>query len=236
MITICGVQVNAICKGNGKTSIVLLHGWGQNYYMMKFIQDYFSEQFTVLNMDLPGFGESEEPKDVWNIDKYADFLHEVIQYFDLDDVILIAHSFGARIALKYSLRYPVKKMLLTGAAGIQPKRGMSYWIKVKTYKFLKTLSLAPTMGSNDYRNASEVMRGILVAGVEENLLPILKDIDVETLLVWGEKDVETPLWMGKEMETRMQNASLVILKQEGHFAYFHCSMQFLRIAEVYLKE
>lgn len=64
MITIRGLQVNAICKGNGKTSIVLLHGWGQNFYMMKFIQDHFSDQFTVLNMDLPGFGESDEPDTV----------------------------------------------------------------------------------------------------------------------------------------------------------------------------
>lgn len=236
MITIRGLQVNAICKGNGKTSIVLLHGWGQNFYMMKFIQDHFSDQFTVLNMDLPGFGESDEPDTVWDVDMYVDFLHEVIEYFSLEDIILIAHSFGARIAIKYALRYPVKKMLLTGAAGIQAKRGISYWIKVKTYKLLKKLSMTPAMGSSDYKNASEVMKGVLVASVEENLQPILQDIDVETLLVWGEKDVETPLWMGKEMEKKMKNASLIVLEHEGHFAYFHCSMQFIRIAEVYLKE
>ena len=86
-------------------------------------------------------------------------------------------------------------MVLTGAAGIQAKRGLGYHIRVKTYKLLKKLHAAPAMGSSDYQSASAIMKGVLVASVEDDLSGILKDISTETLLVWGEKDTATPLWM-----------------------------------------
>ena len=55
-------------KGHGP-AVVLLHGWGQNLYMMKFLQDHLQNQFTVFNLDLPGFGKSEEPLYCWSVDE-----------------------------------------------------------------------------------------------------------------------------------------------------------------------
>ena len=150
-------------------------------------------------------------------------------------VNFIAHSFGARIALRYAYRYPVEKMVLSGAAGIQAKRGLGYHIRVKTYKLLKRLHAAPAMGSSDYQNASPIMKGVLVASVEDDLRGILKDISTETLLVWGEKDTATPLWMGRVMEEELPNAALVVLPKEDHFAYFHLSIQFCRIVDAFLR-
>ena len=230
-----GINVHVTRKGNFESTIVLLHGWGQNQYMMKFLQDYFCEQYTVVNLDLPGFGESDEPPCVWNIEDYADFLYKVLDNLQVKNIMFIAHSFGARIALRYAKKYPVKKMILTGAAGIQPKRGIYYHTKVSLYKMLKKLSIHPKMGSEDYQRASPIMKGVLVSTVEDDLRPILSDIKTETLLVWGEKDKETPLWMGKVMEKELRNAALIVLPKEDHFAYFHRSMQFCRIAEVFFQ-
>ncbi|MCR0262629.1 alpha/beta hydrolase [[Clostridium] innocuum] len=235
MITIQDIKVNVTRSGNGAPAVVLLHGWGQNQYMMKFLQDHLCDSFTVVNLDLPGFGESEEPRTVWSVDDYATFLHELLMHMHLTRVIFIAHSFGARIALRYAYRYPVEKMVLTGAAGIQAKRGLSYHIRVKTYKLLKRLHAAPAMGSSDYQGASPVMRGVLVASVEDDLRPLLKDIATETLLVWGERDMATPLWMGRVMEEELPDAALVVLPKEDHFAYFHLSIQFCRIVDAFLR-
>lgn len=219
--------------GSGK-DVILLHGWGQNAYMMKFIQDHLSENYRVLNLDLPGFGESEEPKQAWSVAQYAQFIHELALTYQMEEPILIAHSFGARIALRYALSYPVKKMILTGAAGIKKKYTIDHYARVYAYKLLKRMHIKTNLGSSDYQNASMIMRGVLVKAVNDDITPRLSSITPQTLLVWGERDTQTPLWMGKEMEQRMPNATLVVLKKEDHFAYFHQSFRFLRIVDAFL--
>lgn len=235
MNQIRNTNIHVLVEGNGPQGVVLLHGWGQNAYMMKFLQDHLCAEYTVVNMDLPGFGQSEEPKRVWTIQDYALMLEELLDKLHIQKPILIAHSFGARIALRYSAEHEVKQLILTGAAGIKPHHSLVWYGKVYTYKLLKKLHVANRMGSVDYQQASGVMRGILVASVEEDLRPLLPRIRCETLLVWGEKDSETPLWMGKVMEKTMPHATLIVLPKEDHFAYFHCSQQFLRIVDAFLK-
>ena len=68
-------NVNYIQYGRGK-DIVLLHRWGQNIEMMQFLGDPLSNSYRITILDFPGFGESEEPQEVWNITDYANMLHE----------------------------------------------------------------------------------------------------------------------------------------------------------------
>lgn len=226
-------HINLTIKGSGQ-GVILLHGWGQNAYMMKFIQDHLSNRYCVMNLDLPGFGDSEEPDTVWCTQDYADCIYTLAKQHHMECPILIAHSFGARIAFRYALHYPVKKMILTGAAGIKKRYTWDYYVRVYTYKLLKKMNIRANLGSMDYQNASGIMRGILVKAVNEDISDQLSDIDVETLLLWGEKDDQTPLWMGKQMEQSMPNAALVVLEKEDHFAYFHQSFRFLRIVDAFL--
>ncbi len=227
------LRIHYTLEGKGDL-IILLHGWGQNIAMMKFIPDHFQNRFQVLNLDLPGFGESDEPLTAWSVQDYADFIYQCKEQLHLGTPILIAHSFGARIALRYAHCYPVKKMVLTGAAGIRKKRGLSYYRKVYTYKLMKKLGKTVAMGSEDYQNANDVMKGILVRSVNDDLRSILSHIQTETLLVWGEHDEATPLWMGEVMEQEMPNATLVVLEHDDHFAYFHQQQRFTAILEYFL--
>ncbi len=235
MITIHGerLRIHYTLEGKG-TPLILLHGWGQNLEMMKFIADYFQRRFQVLNLDLPGFGESEEPYHAWSLDDYVLFIHEICVKENLQNPILVAHSFGARIALLYAHKYQADKLILTGAAGIKKPKTFSYYAKVYSYKLLKKLRMAPHMGSEDYKAASDVMKGVLIQSVERDLSPLLPKITNETLLVWGEKDQATPLWMGETMEKAMPNATLIVLEDEDHFAYFHQPKRFLAILEYFI--
>lgn len=227
------IRVHYTLEGKGD-AIILLHGWGQNIAMMEFISHHFCRRFQILTIDLPGFGESDEPPYDWTIHDYTVFVHDLAEQFQLVNPILIAHSFGARIALCYAHEYPVSKMVLTGAAGIKKKHTLSYYIKVYTYKIMKKYKKEVTMGSEDFKQASKVMRGVLVHSVEEDLRPLLKDIHCETLLVWGEEDQATPLWMGEVMEKELKHATLIVLDGEDHFAYFHQAKRFLAILEYFL--
>lgn len=86
-ISIKDLNINYIQYGEGK-DIVLLHGWGQNIEMMKPIGDNFSDRFRITILDLPGFGESDEPKNTWKIDDYELLLEEFIKKLKIKKPII----------------------------------------------------------------------------------------------------------------------------------------------------
>lgn len=238
-----GLNVNYEVKGDKGKDVILLHGWGQNIEMMSFIQNFLSEHFIVYNLDFPGFGKSDEPKEPYSNEDYTELLREFVTKLNINNPILIGHSFGCRVALYYAYKYPVYKMVLTGAAGIKDRHSISWYLKVYSYKTLKLLlkpfkglseRLRSNVGSNDYKNASSIMKGTLVKCVNFDITPYLKDIKPETLLVYGDKDEATPLWMGKKMEKLMANASLVTFEGDDHFAYFHQANRFNRVLDAFL--
>lgn len=226
-------------KGQGQP-VVLLHGWGQNTQMMDFIQDYLSNRFKVLNLDFPGHGLSGLPPKAYSVDDYEIWLEELLKIEHIENPIIIGHSFGCRVAIVYASKNKVNKLVLTGGAGIKDKISLDKQIKTKLYKVGKKLApnlakkYADKVGSSDYKNASGVMRGTFVKVVNQDLTNLLPLIKCETLLVWGDKDDATPLWMGKKMEKLIPNAGLAIFNGQGHFAYFYQPQRFLRVLDAFL--
>lgn len=231
-------------KGKHGKDVILLHGWGQNTIMMDAIAEFLKEHFVVYNLDLPGFGKSQEPKSAYSIDDYVELLKEFVDLNKINNPILIGHSFGCRIALLYAYKYPVNKMCLTGAAGIVAPHDLNWYLKVYTYKAGKVLfkpfkglsnKLKENAGSSDYKNASEIMKATLVKAVNFDISPYLKDIKPETLLVFGANDEATPLWMGEKMEKEMPDATLVVFENDDHFAYFHQAARFNLVLDAFLR-
>ena len=88
------VNVNYEYIDNKKNkTLVFLHGWGQNIAMMIPIAKPFTKDYNILILDLPGFGKSTEPKDVWSLDDYTEMLYALINDLKLKNLILIVHSF-----------------------------------------------------------------------------------------------------------------------------------------------
>lgn len=234
-------------QGEKGKALILLHGWGQNTTMMKPIADHFENNFQVYNIDFPGFGKSEEPKEPWGVEEYTEFLHQFILNQKIEQPILLGHSFGARVSLLYASKYPVEKMIITGGAGIRPKRGIGYYVRVYSYKAMKAIMKLPILnkyneklqtkfGSDDYKNTSGVMRNSFVKIVNLDLTGILSSISAEVLLVWGDQDDATPLWMGKKMEELIPNAGLAIFEGEGHYAYWNQMGRFLKVLDIFLEK
>ncbi len=227
--------------GTRGKKVVLLHGWGQNTQMMAFIGEHLKKHFIVYNIDFPGFGESDEPNNPWSCEDYTAFLHAFCMKFKIDDPIFIGHSFGCRIALRYAYKYGAHRMVLTGAAGIKDSHDLLWYIKTYSYKLAKKLfpeyarKYAEKVGSSDYKNSSGVMRQTLVKVVNDDIKDILKDINVETLLVFGELDEATPLSKGKLMEKLMPNATLVVFENDDHYAYINEAQRFNAVLDAFLQ-
>ena len=197
---------------NSDTTIVLLHGWGQNIEMMEPIGNRFKNKFNVLILDFPGFGESEEPKEVWGVYDYVDCLRKLIESLELSKIILVGHSFGGRVALVYSSKYKVEKLVCLASPYCKELQKLP--LKNRIYKRLKKIKcltwLARLMqnkvGSTDYKNASEVMRGVLVKTINFDLSEDVKKIKCPTLLIWGSLDTAVPLKRAYELEKTCVNS------------------------------
>lgn len=232
-INIKDIDINYIQYGKGK-DILLLHGWGQNIEMMKPIGDNFCENYKITILDLPGFGESKEPPVPWKIDDYELLLEEFIDKLKIKKPIVIGHSFGGRLAIRYSANNPIEKLVLFGSPCIRIQEKLP--LNVRILKKLKQLpgmnSLGEFMknyiGSRDYKAASPVMRQTLVEVVNEDLSGYAKQIEEPTLLIWGDNDTEAPLNEAKELEKIMIDAALIVLPG-SHYAYLENLQQVLNI-------
>lgn len=222
-IKVQGLNVNYIQYGKGK-DILLLHGWGQNIDMMKPIGDSFCDRYRITIIDFPGFGQSEEPKEAWNIEKYALMLEAFAKELGIKKPIVMGHSFGGRVAIRFSARNPIEKLVLFGSPCIRLQEELP--LKVRILKKLKTLPgmnkigefMKQYIGSRDYKAASPIMRETLVEVVNEDLSKYAREIEEPTLLIWGEQDDEAPVSEAKELEKIMMDAALIILPGT-HYAY-----------------
>ena len=135
-LDINGQYVNYLDYGNKKKdAIVLLHGWGQNIEMMQMLGEPFKNEYRIIIVDFPGFGLSPEPKRVMDVNDYTILIEELLKKLKVKNPILIGHSFGGRVSVKYASRNDVKKViLLSPALRGHDKKGL----KTKILKSLKT--------------------------------------------------------------------------------------------------
>ena len=145
MFTYQDIKNNYIRYGSGKDTIVLLHGWGQNIEMMKMVSDPFSSDYDIVIIDLPGHGKSEEPKKVLTLYDFVDCVKSLLDSLNIQNPILIGHSFGGKISLLYASMYDVKKLVLFGS----PFKKEITKISLKT-KMLKSAKKIP--GINKLEN------------------------------------------------------------------------------------
>ena len=168
---------------------------------------------------------------------------------------IIAHSFGGRVALWLAANEPqlVNRLVLTGCAGLkkpqteeQKKRSEEYKKKKEKLLNLTKLPLVGGMaqkslkalqekyGSADYNALDDEMKKTFVKVISEDLRPLLPKIQASTLLIWGEKDQDTPLWMGQAMEQEIRDAGLVIFENDDHFAYLRQWPRFVTVVRAFL--
>ena len=208
-----------------KVSLVFLHGWGQNIDMMKSLAKPFMKKHNVLLIDLPGFGKSDEPREKWTLYDYADMVNEIIKKHKLNNLILIGHSFGGKISICYADKYEVSKLVLL--ASPYRKSDKSKSLKSKALKALKKVPVLKMLeepakkffGSTDYKNASPIMRSILVEHINTDLVDVVKKIKCPTLAIWGTNDQEVPYEDAVMLEQIMPNCGLVTYEGLTHYAY-----------------
>lgn len=243
LIKIKNTNINYVRYGDkSKQAIVLLHGWGQNIEMMQPVGDAFTTTNDVIAIDLPGHGASEEPKEVLQLSDFVEIIKELLDQLKIKNPILIGHSFGGKISLLYASKYSVKKLVLLAS----PYKTEMKELSLKT-KALKQLKKVPGLkklenfakkhiGSTDYRNASPIMRQILVEHVNLDLTEEVSKIKCPTLLIWGTLDQEVPVEEAYELEELIEDSGVVIYEGCTHYAYLERLGQTIHVLNSFLKD
>lgn len=260
LLEIMGAEVDVTVSGSAGRGALLLHGWGCSAQMMSTVQQTLSAKMRVAAIDFPGHGKNgkaAQPPKPWGVPEYMEMTAQVIRRLELAPCDIVAHSFGARVAILLAATYPelVGRMILTGAAGVKKPVGGKATAKQRLYKGLRGAvnlmekthlfgdlpskgreALIQRFGSPDYRALTGEMRQTFNRVIALDLTDVLERIQAPTLLYWGAEDTETPLWMGKVMEEKIPDAGLVVEAGAGHFAYLERSDTFLRVVKSFLLE
>ena len=131
-ILIKDININYEVSGVGPP-LIFLHGWGCNLNTFNNLTKQINEDFTVYQIDFPGFGLSEI-NGAYTIEEYANIIYEFCLSLAIVNPIVVGHSFGGRVAIKYASTYQVHKLVLVSTPGIKQRFNIIKWIKIKTYK------------------------------------------------------------------------------------------------------
>lgn len=216
----------------GGDTIVFLHGWGGD--LRSFHGAYASVVslgFRAINIAFP----KTVPPD-WGIYDYAVYIKRVLDGLDIQDPILIGHSFGGRVAIILASQKLCKKLILVDSAGIKPRLSVAKKIKIARYKrSVKRGKPLDGAGSEDYNKTDGDGRKVFVRIVNTHLDKLLSHIKCKTLIVWGKADKDTPPYMAKRLHRGIAESELVFL-DGGHYSYVDSNFKFVRLVKNFVTD
>jgi pimeloyl-ACP methyl ester carboxylesterase len=213
--------------GTAPARVVALHGWRRTHADF----DAVLAGLDATAPDLPGFGAAPAPEVTWGSAEYAAAVLPLAT--EAPPVILVGHSFGAKVAVALAAAHPevVKALVLTGAPLLRPA-GQARPKPSAAHRLARRLNQAGLVsdarmearrqqaGSEDYRAATGVMRDVLVRSIAEmdggTYARALPRIGCPVELVWGEHDTAATPAVAQEAAALLPHATITILPGVGH--------------------
>ena len=219
-------------------TLIILHGWQSSREKWQKVKEYLEKDgIRVIAPDLPGFKKENQLKKAWNLDDYVGWVKQFIEKNTDGPLVLLGHSFGGRVAIKFAAKYPEKLrgLILVSAAGITPRPKIKikiFWGFSKIGHLIFSLPILKPFrpyaekvvyflaGEKDYRFIEQAfLRQTFKKVISENLTLFLRQIKTPTLIIWGEKDKMTPLKDAYVMKEKISGSNLEVLKNIGHLPY-----------------
>ena len=207
--------------------IFIIHGWTYTLNAWDALQSSL-KRLGVEPVILHVPGLSEPSTEVWTLDKYVSWLEQKLA--GEQNITLLGHSNGGRIAIAFSAKNPskVSKLILLDSAGIvhnefglRFKRVVFGGIArvgkkvVGSNSFLRKV-FYKIIGARDYERAPKNMQETMKNLISVDLSNSLSTIFTPTLILWGENDKATPVSDARKMHDLIKNSKLVVIPDAGH--------------------
>ncbi len=252
-------QVAYIDEGQGGKTLLFIHGLATYLPAWHTSIEAFKKDYRCIAVDLPGYGRSSKGDYPATMSYYAGVINKLVGSLGLKNVTLVGHSMGGQVALTSVLTEPemYRELILLASAGFETfKEPQKNWLKSvftpesvfhateeqiranwklnfynmpESVEFMikDRLSMKEAVDFEAY--CRSVARG--VAGMlDEPVFDRLKEVPIETLVVYGENDRLIPnAYLNPGISTRdvaragvaeMPKARLEIIAQCGHFISF----------------
>jgi len=251
-ILINGLKINYKIAGQGP-AILILHGWGGSSDSWIQVQEILArEGFKIIVPDFPGFGKSKTPFEPWGVKEYGNFVLNLTKILELQNFFLLGHSFGGRVAIKFSVLYPekIKSLILCDSAGIKQKWGIGEKLIFQISKIGNAI-FTPTplrrfkdkaknlfyifLRHRDYAKADGTMRETIKKVLTEDLLKDLPQIKIRTLIIWGESDKLVPVKYAHIFKEKIESSKLEILPKIGHSPHLEVPEKLAKIIIQFLR-
>jgi len=247
------LQVNGLLlnyyasNGSKSPAILFLHGWRVEGPIWFPLLENFVAENSIYCLDLPGFGKSELPREPYGVEDYSKIVSGFISKLELENVVIVGHSFGGRIAIKLASKHPsfLRGIILADSAGFVERtfsnklkriiaKSLKPVFKPKPFHGLKK-AIYRLIGSEDYI-ATPQLRETYLKVICEDLSEDMKRIVLPTTIIWGNEDKETPIASAHKMKDIIKNSKLVVLKGAGHFSFLDKKEEFSEALENFLAE
>ena len=228
-------------------AVVLVHGLGD-----KAARDWYgliptlARDHRVLTFDLPGFGHSTKDNAPYTPDNYAAFVRYAVETeLGARPIMLVGHSLGGAIALRYAAQHPqsVKALVLVDVPGILYRTAYSQYLTRLGINMLPNLYPAQNdhlgnLTGNLFRFFERLRPDpeaiVLSPRLRESLLSAdptriaglalalqdfsndLPKVTAPTLLLWGRRDEIAPLRNGRALAAMLPHAQLEVFESSGH--------------------
>ncbi|MEM7346046.1 MAG: alpha/beta hydrolase [Chloroflexota bacterium] len=250
---------NFLEKGAGQP-VVFLHGIGANAAGWHYQLEGLSDNYRVIALDLPGYGDSD-PLETVSFPDYAQWLHEFLTEQQLEQPVLVGNSYGGMITQEYLALYPgrVRAAILTGtspAFGRKEGEWQQKFINARLGPLDagKTMvDLAPhiakgLVGSGGSAEGMALAQTGIAAVPEETFRAAvhclitfdrrdnLAKIDIPCLLLVGEEDNNAPAPMMEKMAGKISTAQFHCFPKLGHLLHLEDPVQFNQVVRTFLTQ
>jgi 4,5:9,10-diseco-3-hydroxy-5,9,17-trioxoandrosta-1(10),2-diene-4-oate hydrolase len=255
-VTIGTIKTTYLSCGNGEP-VIFLHGAGAGAVTWYPSISTISKHFQVLAPDIVGYGESDKPDAPYNRPYFSKWLKDFLKELKISKAHIVGLSQGGAIALQFAIDNAemVNKLVLVDSAGLGAK--VSFWPLIGTiwmnsfpssmanrfnsrYILHKPINRDPNHSSYSIavlkykggKNAFKQGRGSAVSKISEELL---KQIENETLIIWGKDDKLFSVEYGEAAARLIPNAKLHLIPNAGHLPLMDQPELFNRILDDFLK-
>ncbi|WP_179414628.1 alpha/beta fold hydrolase [Mucilaginibacter sp. E4BP6] len=229
-----------------KQSIILLHGLFGGLSNWESVAQHFDDRFNILIPTLPLYEKYKTDP----LEYLLKFLEKTIDSTGLKNIILVGNSLGGHLALRYIERHPknVARLVLTGSSGLYENTQFGSFLKRGNYTYIKERVAATFF--DEKLATDELVKEVMQvttnpfkcicaiktarSAQRDNVRPILPNILMPVLLIWGENDQITPAAVAKEFHHHLPNSKLVMLPECGHAPMMEKPQEFNAAIDAFL--
>ena len=240
------IKIHFIQQGRGE-DIILIHSVGQSLYTFRELVNKLSSKFRVTALDLVGLGYSEKPYYFsYTIEEMTEFIYRFMEAVGIDYAHFFGFSMGAGYVVDFAKKYPDKvgRIVLLSPGGITPEMPLSvravqnriiggaaaWMINYRAVKKMLGECYFDLTNNNEdvcgeyYRpianaDSKRIIRAYVSNYDDERVIHTLRDVNADTLVMWGNEDKWHPYEMADMFRSVIPSVNFVMIRNAGHLAH-----------------